>query len=200
MIARVYDGRTGEWTEQPVPEVVHDDITRTVTTTSPDGQVTTRDYTPAENRSADAAIADAATLTDLAERVARIEAHLWPPDPTPGTTARTWAGHGGVWPHGTLLDDGGTIWRNTAKVPLTTPPRGFPGGGAAFGHLFVEVKTAPNEPSEPGEWPAWEPWDHVRPLYQVGAQVTHNGQRWVATVGNNHWTPGVYGWTDLGPT
>ena len=23
---------------------------------------------------------------------------------------------------------------------------------------------------------------------------THNGQRWIATVGNNHWEPGVYGW------
>ena len=32
-------------------------------------------------------------------------------------------------------------------------------------------------------------------LYQVGAKVTHNGDRWVSNTGNNHWEPGVYGWT-----
>ena len=45
---------------------------------------TSRPYTEAENAAADDAAAAAATLSDLATRVARIEAHLWPapPDPT----------------------------------------------------------------------------------------------------------------------
>ena len=38
-----------------------------------------------------------ARLDDHGQRLARIEAHLWPPDTTPGTTARSpltgWAGH-----------------------------------------------------------------------------------------------------------
>ena len=99
-----------------------------------------------------------------------------------------------TWPHDTLLADGGKVWRNISGVPLTTRPGEFPGPPSAWVRLFVEVKTEPDEPAEPDEWPAWEPWDHVRPLYQIGAPVTHNGQRWVATVGDNHWTPGEYGW------
>ena len=36
-------------------------------------------------------------------------------------------------------------------------------------------------------------------LYAKDAKVSHNGRRWTADVGNNHWEPGVYGWTDAGP-
>jgi hypothetical protein len=49
------------------------------------------------------------------------------------------------------------------------------------------------EPEEPAI-PAWTPWPGFGPLYQVGAQVTHNGQTWQATTGNNVWEPGVFGW------
>ena len=139
----------------------------------------------------------AARLDDHAARLARIEAHLWPADviePGQPITAPTWAERGGIWPQQTLLTDGGRVWRNISGVPLTTPPSGFPGNPSQWTRLFVEVKIEPDEPSEPDEWPAWEPWDHVRPLYQVGAPVTHKGRRWIATVGNNHWEPGVYGW------
>lgn len=185
-----------------------DDDARTITTYAEDGAVlSVRDYTDTENRQADQQEADRAqdaALLDHEARLARIEAHLWPPDPTPtpgnGTTARTWAEHGGVWPHGTILDDGGIIWRNIAKVPLTEPPSRFPGQPGQWAHLFVEVKTPVEEPKPPvEEWPAWEPWDHIRPLHKVGAKVTHKGRRWVSTASNNHWEPGVYGWTDHGP-
>jgi hypothetical protein len=45
------------------------------------------------------------------------------------------------------------------------------------------------------ECPAWKAWDgHNASLYQVGDCVTHNGQEWLATTGNNHWEPGVFGW------
>ena len=99
-----------------------------------------------------------------------------PPDqPAPAphpATVPTMADYAGIWPAGQLLSDGGKVWRNVTTVPLTTAPSGFPGQLSQWTHLFTEeVKTAPNEPSKPDEWPAWEPWDHVRPLYQVGAQV-----------------------------
>jgi len=49
-----------------------------------------------------------------------------------------------------------------------------------------------------GEWPKW-----VRPLgghdaYIKGAQVTHNGARWINThEGRNVWEPGVFGWEEV---
>ena len=89
----------------------HDDTTRTVTTYDEAGVVTgTRPYTADENAAADAALADAATLDDLATRVARIETHLWPAPAEPTTpddpTVSDWTG---IWP------DGG---------PTATPRRG----------------------------------------------------------------------------
>lgn len=157
-----------------------------------------REYNTQENKAADQALADSARLNDLDARITRIEAVLWPADlePEPGqpVTAPAWSDYGGVWPNQALLADGGRVWRNVAGVPLTTRPSEFPGDPGQWTRLFIEVKAEPDEPSEPDDWPAWEPWDHVRPLYQIEAQVTHNGQRWLATVGNNHWEPGVYGW------
>lgn len=46
---------------------------------------------------------------------------------------------------------------------------------------------------------AWAAW--VQPLgahdaYQTGDKVTHNDSRWISTVDNNIWAPGVYGWTE----
>ena len=51
-------------------------------------------------------------------------------------------------------------------------------------------------PVQVEEWPAWRPWTSGLngDLYQIGAKVTHNARRWIATTGNNHWTPGVFGW------
>jgi len=58
-----------------------------------------------------------------------------------------------------------------------------PGGGDGGG----------GEPSP--THPTWQTWSgNNADLYQVGDIVTHNGQDWIATVGNNHWEPGVYGW------
>jgi len=56
-------------------------------------------------------------------------------------------------------------------------------------------------PTPPGSsYPAWQPWDgNNANLYQIGARVTHGGKYWEATVGNNHWEPGVFGWTEFTP-
>lgn len=49
----------------------------------------------------------------------------------------------------------------------------------------------------PGGYPEW-----VQPLgatdaYNTGDEVSHRGKRWVSTVDNNVWEPGVYGWTEV---
>ena len=98
-----------------------DDTARTVTTYDETGAVTsTRPYAEDENAAVDAAQADAALLTDLAARVARIEEHLWPAPPDPTTpddpSITDWEG---VWPDGGLLREDGTVWRNISGVPPT---------------------------------------------------------------------------------
>ena len=47
------------------------------------------------------------------------------------------------------------------------------------------------------EYPAW-----IQPLgaegaYALGAKVSHNEKKWVSTVANNVWEPGVYGWNEI---
>ena len=141
----------------------------------------------------------AARLDSIEDRLARIEAHLWPapPDPTSTEGVPTMADYEGIWPAGGLLLDGGKVWRNVTTVPLTTAPSDFPGAPSQWTRLFVEHGASEPEPSE---WPAWKPWDNQpASLYSQDAKVSHNGRRWVADVGNNHWEPGVYGWTDAGP-
>lgn len=179
-----------------------DDASRTITTYDETGAATsTRPYTAEENAAADAAIADAARFDSIEERLARIEAHLWPPvdpDAEVPATVPTMADYAGIWPAGQLLSDGGKVWLNVTSVPLTTAPSEFPGAPSQWTRLFVEVSGGA-EP-EPSEWPAWKPWDNQpASLYAQDAKVTHNGRRWIADVGNNHWEPGVYGWTDAGP-
>ena len=159
-----------------------DDATRTVTTGT-----STRPYTAAENAAADAALADAARLDGLNERVARIEAHLWPAPTTVPTTVPTWAELAGVWPAGGLVLDGGTVYRNISGVPLTTPPSGFPGSPSAWGHLF-KTETAPTTPPEQPATPAWA--EGV--AYKVGDIVTFNGATYTCLQAHGSqagWTP-----------
>lgn len=186
-----HDMVTGETTVSYLPDWDHD--TRTVTTYDETGAVTsTRPYTEAENA---AAVDDTATLTDMAARVARIEAHLWPAPPDPTTsddpTVDDWDGLGGIWPNEGLLREDGIIWRNVSGVPLTTPPSGFPGAASKWGHLFVAVLTPEPEPTG------------AHDAYSLGDQRTHNGRLWESTVAGvrtNTWAPGVYGWKDIGDT
>lgn len=130
------------------------------------------------------------TLSSVLDRLARIEAKLWPPDPdTPDTTgAPTFSELGWVWPAGTILADGGKLWRNMAGVPLTTPPSGFPGDPAAWMHLFVAVSPATTPEPEP-TIPAW---DGAGRAYSVGDKVTYLDATYVcrqAHVSQPGWTP-----------
>ena len=94
--ADVYpDGRLHEGSSNGVVRFRADDTTRTVTTYDETGAVTsTRPYTDDENAAADAVLADAVTLTDVLARIARIEAHLWPPRGPGRRSARHRPHHG----------------------------------------------------------------------------------------------------------
>lgn len=152
-----------------------------------------RAYSPEENAAADAAIADAATLTDLAARVARIEAHLWPTPPDPDTpddpSVTDWTG---IWPDGGLIREGGVVWRNVSGVPLTTPPSGFPGSPSQWGHLFVVALAAEPDP-EPIDAPNWT----AGTTYKTGDVVTYDGALYEVLQAHTsaaHWLP------DLSPS
>lgn len=34
-----------------------------------------------------------------------------------------------------------------------------------------------------------------RALTKIGAKTGHKGSRWISNIPNNHWGPGVFGWT-----
>lgn len=200
MIGYVYDHKTGLTRSEVIPDISYDDETRTVTTTGTDGHTTTRPYTAAENDAADRALAENARLDDLMARVAYIEAHLWPapPDPTVND-APTVEAFDTVWPAGGLIRDGGTIWRNVAGVPLTTPPSGFPGSPPRWVHLFVDVTPKATPPAIP----AWS----ASATYTVGDTVTRDGRIWRCLVAHGPERQGTWGpspaaptiWTDIGP-
>lgn len=48
------------------------------------------------------------------------------------------------------------------------------------------------DPAE--EWPAWSQPIGAQDAYPLGAKVSHEGNHWVSSTGNNVWEPGVYGW------
>ena len=57
--------------------------------------------------------------------------------------------------------------------------------------LFAEVLIP-----DPTEIPEWVQPSSTNP-YMTGDKVMHNGLRWVSTVDNNVWEPGVYGWLEF---
>lgn len=46
----------------------------------------------------------------------------------------------------------------------------------------------------PAGLPAWVQPVGAQDAYQIGAEVSHNGQNWRSTAANNVWAPGVFGW------
>jgi hypothetical protein len=123
----------------------------------------------------------------------------WHPEPEIEGVRPTWiapTGSHDTWAEGVEVEHDGRYFRSGIPNNATIP--GDPSSGPPWNY-WVEIDVdgeviEPPEP-EPDECPAWKPWDgHNSSLYQVGDCVTHNGQEWVATTGNNHWEPGVFGW------
>lgn len=46
------------------------------------------------------------------------------------------------------------------------------------------------------EWPEWIQPQGSADAYMAGNKVAHNGKRWVSSIDNNVWEPGVYGWSE----
>lgn len=55
--------------------------------------------------------------------------------------------------------------------------------------LFTEVSIE--------EWPEWRQPLGSEDAYHLGDKVKHNEKHWVATIDNNIWEPGVYGWDEI---
>lgn len=51
------------------------------------------------------------------------------------------------------------------------------------------------DPSE--EWPEWVPPIGAFDTYALNAKVSHNEKKWVSSVENNVWEPGIYGWDEV---
>ena len=56
--------------------------------------------------------------------------------------------------------------------------------------LYVRI----SDPAE--EWHEWKQPLGATDAYPKGAKVTRNGKKWVSTVDNNTWEPGVFGWEE----
>lgn len=132
----------------------------------------------------------AARLDGIEDRLARIEAKLWPPQPdtTPSTSVSTLAAYGGVWPAGALLLDGGKTWRNVSGVPLTTAPTSFPGDPDKWTHLFVLAPAATQPPTAPAV-AAWS----ATATYAVGDKVTRGGITYRCLVAHGAAYAGTWG-------
>lgn len=46
------------------------------------------------------------------------------------------------------------------------------------------------------EYPDWVQPTGAHDSYNAGDKVKYNGAKWVSTVDNNVWQPGVYGWSE----
>lgn len=76
----------------------------------------------------------------------------------------------------------GKGWRNLTPANVHAP------GVSGWRELW-------GQGGSPEEWPAWVQPAGAHDAYQVGAKVTHAGNRWISTAANNVWAPGVFGWT-----
>lgn len=116
-------------------------------------------------------------------------------DPVPNDVVPDWVQPAGaqdaypltdVFGNPTQVQHLGDIWENTSATNTQAP------GVSGWTNLSNSVEP-------PVGLPAWQAWTSGlnEDLYQVGDQVSHNGQDWEATAGNNYWEPGVFGWVAL---
>ena len=83
----------------------------------------------------------------------------------------------------------GDQWKNESATNTQTP--------GVFGWLNL---TVPAETEVPAGLPEWKPWTSGLngDLYQIGDEVTEDGQAYRATLGNNYWQPSSgTGWVTI---
>ena len=175
---RVYRDDATYWVSES-----RDDATRTVTTYTEAGQVTsTRPYTPAENAAADAALAAAADQAAADAKAAEDRAIL---DAIAHTSATAHV-DGQAWTQPTGAHDayalGATVTHNGKTWESLTPANVWAPGVSGWREVVAEGPAA------------WVQPTGAHDAYPLGAQVTHNGKTWTSTVAANIWEPGVYGW------
>lgn len=131
--------------------------------------------------------------------VSTINENVWEPGHANWRRTPTTPGVPPIWvePSGSTdaYNIGEHVMHNDQEYVSDIDANGFePGSDPNDGWTLVV------EEPEPGTLEPWQAWDdHPDSLYQIGDEVSHNGRHWKATVGNNHWEPGEYGWEDLGP-
>ena len=87
---------------------------------------------------------------------------------------------------GTILRDGDKLYRSIhdiTNVAQNTKPSETP-----------SMWTLIADPTE--EYPEWVQPIGSHDAYVIGDKTSHNDKRWVSTVDNNVWEPGVYGWEE----
>ena len=62
-------------------------------------------------------------------------------------------------------------------------------GAEGTSSIFVEVSLE--------ECPEWVQPTGAHDAYAKSAKVKHKGKKWISTVDNNVWEPGVYGWEEI---
>jgi len=87
-----------------------------------------------------------------------------------------------VYTAGQLRQHGGRLYR---CVQAHTSQAGWEPGAAAA------LWSAISDPAE--KWPEWVQPQDAHDSYAQGAQVSHNGRRWVSGCGGNVWEPGAAG-------
>lgn len=88
---------------------------------------------------------------------------------------------------GTILKDEGRLYRSIhdiTNVAQNTKPSETPSMWTLIADPTVE-------------YPEWSQPLGAHDAYGLGAKTSHNGKRWVSTVDDNIWEPGVYGWEEV---
>lgn len=88
---------------------------------------------------------------------------------------------------GTILREGDKLYRSIhdiTNIAQNTRPSETP-----------SMWTLVADPTE--EYPAWSQPMGAFDTYNNGDKVSYNDKKWVSTVDNNVWEPGVYGWEEV---
>lgn len=88
---------------------------------------------------------------------------------------------------GTILRDGDSLYRSIhdiTNVAQNTKPSETP-----------SMWTLVADPRE--EYPEWVQPIGAHDAYSINDKASHDNKKWVSTVDNNVWQPGVYGWDEM---